>query len=597
MSGSEPPPPPPGDGSLPEGRAIVRPRSGMGLRTGRLALTAWRVAVRFVIVLCLLLVIGALFMARWIQQDPDYFVQRLLAIQGIEVSVGKATWTPEGELLLRKVRLGPEEDLWMIVSQVVVEFGWADLLLLRTVDRVDLKYPQLWMARFERAMERAGVLPNVHIAKARVFAGTIMLDEIAPDIQPIPIQLGQKKPLVVAGFQLGQWKHSPVLDIVQTAQVNDLIISSPYDALSQVLAFGKISITFTWEELLQNHIRRVVLDKPIIYLGPDLFWFVDELKKNAAGTAAGKSWTLGEFIAREGRLGVNVFGAGGIVLPPPFFCEAKDLDLGDTNRSRINTLFKFKKEDYRYPEYGLEVLGLRGRIEFALPLDAEKADNVVPTLFADSISWQGVAVTEPWTSVTFDEKGIYGKLGGKFYEGDISSNFDILFDGGFPWSGDFFIIKTDMEPIVKDLISKYLELKGYANGDLHVKGESTKLIEARANFELLERGVFNVKFIADLENRIPKDWLPLYKQLAQIAIDAFKTYDFTGGKVSATYVPGISTGSLLLNGIQGKRTIHVKVTEEDVVNAEKKSLYERREALREQMQETNAEVAKKEKEE
>lgn len=554
----------------------MSPPSKLKIRPGRMVYVLWRLGVRFLIVLTVLVLIGLLYLSRWLQEDPDYFVQRGLALIEARFTVEEALWAEDGWLHLRNVRFGPKDDLWLIVGRVDVNINWVDLILEGRVEQLDLRYPQLWMARYERALEAAGDdLPNLSFGQTRIYSGTVMLDEIAPDVQPIPVQLGQGKPVVINDFQLTNWKESPALNNRQTAVVNNLLITSPYDALSPVMSFEKIAVTFTWGGLLDRKIERLYAERPIIYLGPDLFWFSDELQKSADSSVAMDSWLIKDFVAHEGRLGVNVFGAGGIVFPPPFFCEAKNLDLGDTERSRINTLFKFKKDSYKYPEYGLEVLGLRGRIEFALPLDAKKADNVVPTLFADAISWQGIAVTEPWTSITFDQQGIYGRLGGKFYEGDVSSNFQILFDGGFPWEGDFFVLKTNMEPIIQDLISRYLQLKGYANGKFHVKGGSTKLEQADAEFQLLERGVFNVKFIADLQDRIPEDWLPLYKQLAEILIKSFKTYDFTGGNVTASYVPGVSKGHLKLNGLQGKRSIRVVVTEEDVVEAEKETASER----------------------
>ncbi|MEM1058188.1 MAG: hypothetical protein AAGK14_02990 [Verrucomicrobiota bacterium] len=561
--------PPPEEGG---DKRVVRPPSrvrwpSFKVRPLLMTYVLWRMLVRLCIVLTVMLVIGVLYTARWIQERPDDFIQAGLRLSGLEITVNESFWTEDGKLRLNRVRFGPEENLWMIVGRIDLGFTWLDLLLEGKVEELELSYPQLWMSRYIKAMEESGELPPISFGRTRIVAGTIMLDEIAPDVDPIPIQLGQKKPLEVAGFRLNNWKESPMLDRTQTATVKDLLITSPYDALSPVLSFGEIAITFTWEGLLDNEIDRLVAVEPIIYLGPDLFWFTNEFQKGAGTKAVSKSWMIKEFVAKEGRLGINVFGAGGIVLPPPFFCEARNMDLGDLNRTKVNTLFKFKRQDYKYPEYGLELDGVRGRIEFALPLDAERADNVVPTLFADAIAWQGIAITEAWTSVTFDEKGIYGKLGGKFYEGDVSSNFQILFNGDFGWQGDFFVLKTNMQPIIQDLISRYLELKGFANGKFHIEGAATKIKTVTADFELLEKGVFNVKFIADLEDRIPKDWLPLYQQLATILIDSFKTYDFTGGYVKAKYVPNLSTGEMVLNGLQGKRTINVRVKNEEPAKA------------------------------
>ncbi|NJL19497.1 MAG: hypothetical protein HC901_04455 [Bdellovibrionaceae bacterium] len=62
-------------------------------------------------------------------------------------------------------------------------------------------------------------------------------------------------------------------------------IRLPYDPIVTVLRFETIRVAFSWAGIQQQQIDQLSLLGPTVYIGDDLFWFVDRLKTAAQEAA------------------------------------------------------------------------------------------------------------------------------------------------------------------------------------------------------------------------------------------------------------------------------------------------------------------------
>lgn len=505
---------------------------------------------------------------------PNDLIQNVVKWSDVPLSLEKATWSDDGSLVLERIRMpaGDRDDTYLKVRKLTVKWHWYELLRKGRIALVEIDRPQIWLAQFNKATEKADAEKKGSedsggnnskpghwwIKTLKINEGTLTLDNLGPDIPAVPITVGHKVPLELHNVQIsGNRVHGQNREDVAT--VNDLTITSPEDALSPVLHFDAINIRYTWEELRENHIRAVEVIGPTIYLGPDLFWYADHFASQRA-TSGGNAvpWQIDEFEVRAGKLAINAFGQPGITLPFTFVSDAKNIRLDQLDKISLNNKILIPPQDRFYPEYKVKWEGLQGEIAFSLPLGSGNAENVVNTVSVKSISWNDLEVTDGWSSVTFDRNGIYGRMEGNCYKGVLTTNFSIFFNTNFPWEGNFFALNVDSAPIAKKLAPSYLNLTGILQGSLAVNGESQDVLRSTGKLTLQPPGVLEIKSIDNLVQRLPADWNPIKKDLTTIVLEAFRTYNYTSGELNMDYQMPLSEVSLKLKGIQGERnfTIH-----------------------------------------
>lgn len=510
---------------------------------------------------------------------PTEVVLRALDVTRAPVTIRKVEWQ-EGALTLRGVRVGKgahdesSENVFFSAARISVRWHWVELLLAGRIASVELRKPQIWVARLNKAQGNGGgggLSGNWSITSLKIDSGTLMLDNLGADIPAVPITVGREKPVEfrdvrISGTGVG-------IDREQVATVEKLTINSPYDPMSPVLFFDAINVTFTWEELRRSEIRKVELIGPIIYLGPDLFWFTDRFGKqrqdghgkdqvaaNSNGNAADETatpWKIHDFQVRAGKLAVNAFGQPGVTLPFTFVSSAKDIRLDQLDKISINNKVIIPSQDRFYPEYKIRWREMRGEIAFSLPLGDKNADNVVNTIHIKSISWNDLEVTDAWSSVTFDRTGIYGRMEGHCYKGLLTADFAVLFQNGYPWEGHFFVMKVDSEPMIAKLAPAYLSLNGILNGKLAVKGRATEIVQTTGDLKLQPPGVMQIKSVDQLIQKMPADWNFIKRDLITIALESFRTYNYTKGELTLDYQNPTAVGKLSLSGLQGERNFTV----------------------------------------
>ena len=167
------------------------------------------------------------------------------------------------------------------------------------------------------------------IDRIEINRGTLMINHIAEDT-PIPVRLGVHSPLILRNIKLNRPDESPDMSREQTLDVENIVIVSPFDALTPVLSFPLTRIRFTYNELWHHHIREIEMVHPTMFLGEDLFWFEKEFKQGRAalplqGVTA--PWQVSHFEVKYGQLAVNVFGQPIVRFPFFFQSEVDDIRL------------------------------------------------------------------------------------------------------------------------------------------------------------------------------------------------------------------------------------------------------------------------------
>ena len=297
-----------------------------------------------------------------------------------------------------------------------------------------MRSPQLYTGALNDALSQgahgnaAGL--NWTITKLLIQRGTIMLDNLAPDMPPIPIRLGAREPIILNYVKLNRPDSSTSMNRERTIDLQNILIISPFDALSPVLSFPLTRLRFTYTELWHHHIREIDLIRPALYLGQDLFWFSDQFKKQRKPVAAqgvDAPWEMGHFQVDYGRLVINVFGQPKVEFPFYFETQVDNIRLDQLDKISARSVIAIRRLDQDYPDYKIRIVGLTGKLEFSIPPTDVNANNVVPTVHVEKLSWNDIAATNVWSSVTFDPNGIYGKLGGDCEKGYLKGNFEVYY--------------------------------------------------------------------------------------------------------------------------------------------------------------------------
>jgi len=375
----------------------------------------------------------------------------------------------------------------------------------------------------------------------------------------LAIPLGQIPPLVYHDIRLGAGRKDPSLKTVQKVVLDDTMIYSPVDPMVPVLGFEKITLEFSLEGLARQELENVAVENPTIFVGEDLFWFVDQVKQDSKAAVNPKSpWVLKNYSVTGGRLTIMFEGSPRVVLPLVFETSGQDLILGDPDKMKVQAQFIIKNTNLDYPDYGVRITNMFGKLYFGLPPGQKGNENIVPTVQIDKLNWKQLEASNIHFGMTFDRTGIYAEFNGKAYKGSMEGGFAIYMEDGFPWVGWASTTGVDVGPVTKMLSPQNFVMSGPVESRIIVKGK-TKLIVGMGGTVLLNKpGVVKITAVDDLLKRLPGDWAQFKQDLARIAMQAFQRYDYSQGKAEFAYSPPSSFLKMDLDGKQGKRTFDVR---------------------------------------
>jgi hypothetical protein len=510
---------------------------------------------------------------------PRWLVTTTLGVAGVEMETeGKVRWLGffsgwEGE----EVKLGEYGRF----DRLTIRWNWWNLLVHQEIELMDLDRPGIWTGRAAKAFakeetpqEKVAHDPSrfsLGLKELRISRGKIVLEDLGFGLPAIPIRLGDKEPLVLKNLRLGDRLHQ--VEVEQRAEITDITVPAPYDPISPVLYFQKITLVFTWEGLARNEIRQVLVEGPQIFLGPNLFEYTDEIKKERQDWAKpGKKepWLIQDFTITGGKLTISGFGEPTFDLPITYGMNRKDWRVGDLIKMVV-AIYDLGKP---YPEYQFSYGTMQGDMQFSLPPSDEKANNLVSRIYVDSLSWKDITSTDNWVSTTFDRQGIYAEFGGKAYDGYIKGGFFVYFKENFPWEFWVNSDKVNAEPVAVKLTPEYLHLTGRISGNFYVKALARDIQSCKGDLQLLDQGKLEIRSIDEILKKLPSEWPSLKRQMSTSVLSAFRDYDYTSGLLNLNYVKPVSTLLLDLQGAQGRRRFDLQwhqLSEPEIAERAKKA--------------------------
>jgi hypothetical protein len=511
-----------------------------------------------------ILLIGAIYFygaARLLREHPQWLAEQIFSRLPYPASVGHVAWLDANRIDFRDVKLG---DFFFAPRIIVTASPYQ--LLRHHINEVEIRGAQLFTGPLNDALRQGGSAKgggiDWTITKLVIVRGTLTLQNLAPDMPGIPIRLGAIQPIILNYIHLARPDDSPSMTRERTVEIENVVIVSPFDPLSPVLSFPLVRVRFNYGDLWKHHLYQVDLVRPVIHLGQDLFWFSDQFKKERATLPANPQgvdapWRVDHFEVRYGQLAINAFGQPAVQFPFFFDTDVDNIRLDQLDKITAKSVIPIRELTIDYPDYKIKIVNLHGKLEFSIPPSNASANNVVPTISIQELSWNGIAATNVWTSVTFDPTGIYGKLGGTCEHGYMKGNLEVYYTKGFAWNADLFADSIDCAPIAQKLAGKYFSLTGTLDGKIAVQGQATEILHCQGKLTLAHPGLLDIHSVDDLMKRLPGAAGSLQHQALGLALDAFRTYPYQTGVMDINYRPQGGEASLKLDGPRGQRHFSV----------------------------------------
>jgi hypothetical protein len=466
-----------------------------------------------------------------------------------------------------------------------LEISWAYLDLLHgRVETINLQGPALSLRGLEK-FQSSQAKPGAHdqpkstggpsgiglsIGTLIIRNGMLTLDNLGPGMPAIPIEIASVDPIVVNNLQLGAGGNDGGSQTDQTITVENLVINSPYDPLTSILKFEQISLTFNWAGIQKQHIQSLTVKNPTVYIGPDLFYFADQVQaapKEApqpgapaapvaptANSEPAPPWTLDYFRLTGGKLVVYSFGKPGFALPMVFSAESDNMVLDNFAALPFNKLgFDIPPTDLEYKNLGLTLHELSGSLFVGLPLSDPKAQNLTPNLEIEQIDWKNIKATKVKTFVTFSRDGIITKLWAKAEQGDLYAGVHVDLND-FSWTGWGSAGGVMLGHLTQMLSPENFLMDGSATGRFIVHGKLSEVSGMGATLQLDQTGKIQIVSVDEMMKDLPGDWWKTKRDAVGVLLKAFRDYDYANGEAEFTFAPPESFLKLSLDGKQGKRS-------------------------------------------
>ena len=381
--------------------------------------------------------------------------------------------------------------------------------------------------------EKAGVVA------ARWTAGRIDVEKlgvtlmsIAPGLPPVRFDVNfsaNETPLDLDGLA----------ENVEPQQImlTRLRIPSPHEPLRTVAEMDMIQVTYTLDGLLHRRIDRVEIVSPLLYVGEDLFWYVDNYRKWMKGEAplpdatmgpplppkpSAPGWHVDTLAVSEGRLILAPKGVPlkGFSKPFPFSFTSK-LESG-----QLDAVFDIPTDNYTLEELKLEFRGMKGQVRFNLPM-RDRNNNLTETFTVEQVRWKQLHIEKAHLSVTYDANGIYGIFGGAAYDGYVNGAFDIYLDDSYTWDGWVAGAGVNMGPVTTVMFPSYFLLNGSVGGKIVATGNKSELYQADAEFNNRSRGKFSIAALNDMIKALPKALTgSLGDQITRIGLETLRDFEY-----------------------------------------------------------------------
>lgn len=381
----------------------------------------------------------------------------------------------------------------------------------------------------------------------------VRLDDARPEVSDIGFQLNT----TLRDLSPGQ-----AADVLggarQLVEIADLDVPSPLDPFTKVLTLRSIFLRFTLAGLLRKELDEVTILHPTIYVGEDLFWYMDDAQKRMGGGQPGTPGSPGWRIRRlDIKFGRVVLGSGGRVeygLPLNFQTSAQDVSLDNLAALKMHAGLEIPAQDYAFESYQLKLSTQKGELRFAYPPEKSE-NNLVGTVRLDRILWRQYRASDSWISTTFDQTGINGEFGGQLYGGYISGGFSFLFDDRTPWIGWISGKGVDLRQLTDIATPKNFRMTGPLTFKVQTNANGSEIERLKGDFHATKPGRLTIGKLDDLLANIPDTWTAIKTSSTRIALETLRDFDYTKAAGDFWIVRRQGVVDLTLQGPQGSRNL------------------------------------------
>ena len=469
------------------------------------------------------------------------------------VSLDSARWIGWGVLEVRQLEYRDSLRMEAITIHLTPS------VLLGRIQEVRIYGAEGWLSRLSSSPSSGGGWP-IRIHQLLIANSVLQLDNLGPGIPSAPLRLGDTTPLLFTDVRLGSQIPGEAASELQSATIEHLVFYSPFDPLAPVLDFTRIDLAFTWEGLTQGQLENLRFVEPVIYLGDDLFAFDERINSDSHATSSpAQPFQIHHFEIEEGRLAVSLYGQPVLKLPVRFAAEQDNLILRDFTEIQLATKIYIPPTDLDFPAQGVSVRSLRGNLFFSLGRDATgaRAENIVPTVFADSLTYEGLTAENLSLSVTINADGIFGRANAQLGGGNLDGGLSLYFKNDLPWSAWSTVRGLESRVVTDALCPTSMRLTSQVDANAFVSAQGKEIRGGFASMTFRNGGRLHIPALDGTEHRIPKDWNWIKQGAAKAALGVIQNYGFDSGEIRATFQPPTARLSLNLQGREGKRDIEL----------------------------------------
>lgn len=400
----------------------------------------------------------------------------------------------------------------------------------------------------------------------------VTLQKIAPGLPPLRFAVSiEAKDTPLEPEALA--KHA----VKQRVELSDLVIPSTLNPLRSVARLDTIFVEFSLEGLFARRIDSVEVVSPTLFVGEDLFWYVDYIRKYTEpppkappglpvgatpaaevtiAPASDESWTVDSVQVHSGKL---VLAPKGVPLPGGFGKPFPFSFVTRMDEGRFDATLDIPPDTYALPDLKVEFRGLKGHVQFNLPVKGVN-NNLTEVFRADQIRWKDLHIDDAHLSVTYDANGIYGQFGGAAYDGYVSGAFNVYLDQVYSWDGWIAATAMRTTEVTHRLCPEYFMLDGKVDGKLVALGSSQELYQADLSFKNVTPGHFSVAAM----NSIIRDYadtgaVALSNQIVRIGLETLRDFEYDTVAGEGRFYGREGKGFLRFKGPSGARNFDVNV--------------------------------------
>lgn len=373
----------------------------------------------------------------------------------------------------------------------------------------------------------------------------------------------------------------------QRIELANLRVPSPYEPLRPVAELDSVFLSFTLGGLMRKEIDKVEIVSPTLYVGEDLFWYVDYYRKYvmegakpgmpvpmvvAAGDdptftqsvasavvaaeppTSQAAWSVNTLQVHSGKLVVAPKGKPlkGFRDPFPFNINTQ------VTRGTLQADLDIPKDTYEIPDLDLQLVNMKGQVKFNLPIK-QRDNNLVETFEVDSIRWKGLRTGKAFLSVTYDSSGIYAQFGAEAYDGYVNGQANVYLDDSFHWDGWIGGKNVTTHELTQVLCPGYFILDGRVEATLVAQGSKDELYQADGSFKNHSPGKFTIKALNGLINDLPKEWGDIQRKVTQIGLETLRDFEYDHAEANCRFYGREGNGLLHFKGPNGSRKFEINV--------------------------------------